>query len=322
MAYNKIQGFPSHGGDINSWDTDPTVGLNTSITALDTALGGLTSLSLTGASGTYVLSLAQYTPPNIELSGTLSANVNIQVPATVGGTWSIYNGTTGAFSVTFGVTGGNSLTVPAGYRVLIISDGTNVAWAAGSIPNPATLGGTGNLIFAGTNGYIQGNSNFTLNGSGTLLTALAVTVTGATTLATLSVSSTISGAGVTALFASPPAIGGTAAASGKFTQAYTAPNALGNINSSLNPACGLSNVFTATLTGNPTFAPTGQASGQTINMLLTQDATGSRTVTWGSSVKWANGSAGALSTTANAVDLVILTYLGTTWYGSVAKAFS
>lgn len=322
MAYNKIQGFPAHGADINLWDTDPAVGLNASITSLDTAFGGLTSLSVTGASGTYVLSLSQYTPPNIELSGTLTANINIQVPATVGGTWSIYNGATGAFTVTFGVTGGNSLAVPAGYRVLLISDGTNVAWAAGSVPNPVTLGGTGNLIYAGANGYIQGNSNFTLNGAGTLLTALAVTVTGATTLATLSVSGTISGAGVTALFASPPAIGSTAAASGKFTQAYTAPSALGNISSSLNPACSLSNVFTATLTGNPSFSPSGPASGQTINLLLTQDATGGRTVTWGSSVKWINGSAGVLSTAASAVDLVVLTYIGTTWYGSVAKSFS
>lgn len=50
---------------------------------------------------------------------------------------------------------------------------------------------------------------------------------------------------------------------------------------------------------------------------LTQDGTGSRTVTWPSNVDWAGGSAPTLTTTANAVDLIkLVKYPGDNWIGS------
>lgn len=89
--------------------------------------------------------------------------------------------------------------------------------------------------------------------------------------------------------------------------------------------CQLSNVFTTTLTGNVTTAPTlsTPGSGQTINWFLTQDATGSRTMTWPTSFKWPGGTAGVLSTAANAVDLLVATYRSSTgyWYATLVKDF-
>lgn len=89
--------------------------------------------------------------------------------------------------------------------------------------------------------------------------------------------------------------------------------------------CALSNVFTTTFTANVTTAPTfsNLKDGQTINWFITQDATGSRTMTWPTSFKWPGGSAGALSTAANSVDLVVATYRATTgfWYVSLTKDF-
>ena len=87
----------------------------------------------------------------------------------------------------------------------------------------------------------------------------------------------------------------------------------------------LSNVFTVTLTANMTSLTISNPSdGQTINLFLTQDATGSRTISWGSSIKWPGGAAGVLSTAANAVDLAVLTYRSSTgfWYASLSKAFA
>lgn len=50
---------------------------------------------------------------------------------------------------------------------------------------------------------------------------------------------------------------------------------------------------------------------------LTQDGTGSRTVTWPSNVDWAGGSAPTLTITANAVDLIkLVKYPGDNWIGS------
>jgi hypothetical protein len=90
--------------------------------------------------------------------------------------------------------------------------------------------------------------------------------------------------------------------------------------------CSLSNVFTTTFTANVTTAPTFSniADGQTINWFITQDGTGSRTMTWPASFKWPGGTAGVLSTAANSVDLLIATYRSDTgfWYATIAKAFS
>jgi hypothetical protein len=90
--------------------------------------------------------------------------------------------------------------------------------------------------------------------------------------------------------------------------------------------CYLSNVFTTTFTANVTTAPTlsNPSDGQTINWFITQDGTGSRTMTWPTSFKWAGGTAGTLSTAANSVDLLVATYRSATgfWYASLSKAFS
>lgn len=90
--------------------------------------------------------------------------------------------------------------------------------------------------------------------------------------------------------------------------------------------CALSNVFTTTFTANVTTAPTlsNPSDGQTINWFITQDATGSRTMTWPASFKWPGASAGVLSTAANSVDLLVATYRSATgfWYASLAKAFA
>jgi len=90
--------------------------------------------------------------------------------------------------------------------------------------------------------------------------------------------------------------------------------------------CALSNVFTTTFTANVTTAPTfsNLVDGQTINWFITQDATGSRTMTWPASFKWSGGLVQSLSTTANAVDLLVATYRSTTgfWYASLSKGFA
>lgn len=90
--------------------------------------------------------------------------------------------------------------------------------------------------------------------------------------------------------------------------------------------CALSNVFTTTLTANVTTAPTisNPKDGQTINWFLTQDGTGSRTMTWPTSFKWPTGFTTTLSTAANSVDLITATYRSATghWYVTLLKAFA
>lgn len=83
-----------------------------------------------------------------------------------------------------------------------------------------------------------------------------------------------------------------------------------------------SNVFTVTMNANVTTLNLSNADqGQTINILFTQDGTGSRTITWPASFKWPSGTAGVLSTAAGSIDLLVATYIGTTWYASLLNDF-
>lgn len=65
-----------------------------------------------------------------------------------------------------------------------------------------------------------------------------------------------------------------------------------------------------TLGGNRTLALSNAHVGQFFMIKLIQDGTGSRTVTWFTTIKWANGSTPILTTTANKAD----------WFGFVCTS--
>ena len=107
--------------------------------------------------------------------------------------------------------------------------------------------------------------------------------------------------------------------------AHTPPGALTFSATAMAMNCALSNVFATTHTANVTVAPTfsNLKDGQTINWFITQDATGTRTMTWPTAFKWPGGTVSALSTAANSVDLLVATYRAATgfWYVSLTKDF-
>ena len=75
-----------------------------------------------------------------------------------------------------------------------------------------------------------------------------------------------------------------------------------------------------TLTGNVTFSAFGTpVTGQSLTLIITQDATGSRTLT--STMKF-SGASKTLSTAANAIDIMTVFYDGTNYYASLAKGFA
>lgn len=81
---------------------------------------------------------------------------------------------------------------------------------------------------------------------------------------------------------------------------------------------------TLTLGGNRTLAnPTNLKAGTTMQIKITQDATGSRTLAYGTNYKWATGADKTLSTAANAVDILTLScFDGTNIYCTLLKAFA
>lgn len=75
-----------------------------------------------------------------------------------------------------------------------------------------------------------------------------------------------------------------------------------------------------TLTGNATLQFGNPLAGAHYFLRISQDATGSRTVTWPAAVHWSNGVAPTLTTTASRVDLVAFYYDGTTYFGVLVAA--
>lgn len=77
-----------------------------------------------------------------------------------------------------------------------------------------------------------------------------------------------------------------------------------------------------TLTGNATITMPTATSGKSFLLMLKQDGTGSRTVTW-STVKWPAGTAPTITSTASKQDIFSFFADGTNWYGvTVAQNYT
>jgi len=213
---------PANGDDVGNWN----VPVNADWDIIDACLGGLTTLNATAASGVVTLTVAQYRSPIIEITGTLTAAVNYQLPSGIGGLWSIFNNTTGAFTITYSnAAAGSTVTLAQGYSSIVVSDGTNIGFGS---TLPVSAAGSNTQIQYNNSGVFAGSSNLTWNGSmlqvGGAFSASG-NVTGAVgTFSSLSISGNISGA--TAGFSGNVTVGGTLGITGTLTGALGAFSSL------------------------------------------------------------------------------------------------
>jgi hypothetical protein len=194
------------GEQAGNWGSTTNTNLGT---LLEQAISGYTTQGVvTGTDTTLAMTNgASATARNmfIELTGTGGASTNLIVPANRK-LYFIYNNSTGA--VTVKVSGQTGVSVPAAAKIVLVSNGTDIVSAE-------------NYMVSLT----AGSASVT----GTLGVAGTTTLTGASVL-----TGAVSGAGINAYLASPPAIGGTAAAAGSFTTvaASSTVTAVGAISSS------------------------------------------------------------------------------------------
>ena len=171
---NKQIEKPASGDYVDAWAAP----VNQDWDAIDASFGGVTSINAVSATGTITLTYAQYRPPMIAIAGLLTANVNYQLPAGIGGMWTIYNNTTGDFTVTFSSAGGGpSVALFRGSNTNVLCDGTGIYISAASTganyditsinglttPLATTQGGTGANYYEPSNpgmmyGYICSNN--------------------------------------------------------------------------------------------------------------------------------------------------------------------
>ena len=180
--------------------------------------------------------------------------------------------------------------------------------------------------------WYAGTTNIaTLSGAGAL-SAVSFTSTVATGTAPFAVTSTTNVANLNAsslsgaTFASPGAIGSTTASTGVFTT-LTATDSRdivftsGTTTGTITPNAANGNVQTLTLTGSITLnALASPVSGQSLTLIIRQPASGGP-FTLTSSMLFAGGFK-TLSTANNAIDMITISYIGTTYYASLVTGFA
>jgi len=195
---NKNIEKPANGDYPNTWN----VPVNADWDIIDKALGSSVSKTLSNVNVFLTISEAQN--QQIILTGALTANVSVLIPfksgsavEAVGGTWVVYNNTTGSYTVSIltEVAGSTGVIVAQGKRAFVYSDGTNMNFADDTrltqgtgitvsgqtvsldIPVTAARGGTGLTSYTtGDILYASGStaiSKLAIGSSGQVLTVSA-----------------------------------------------------------------------------------------------------------------------------------------------------
>jgi len=106
---------------------------------------------------------------------------------------------------------------------------------------------------------------------------------------------------------------------GVFTNGYTEETIVANTGTAYTIDLANGSVQYLTLTGSCTYTFPTPVAGKSFMLIQKQDATGSRTVTWPSSVDWPGATAPTLTATASKADKFVFTAIdGSNWLGSVA----
>jgi hypothetical protein len=266
---------------------------------IDLSAGGTIALTLTNSNGAQNARALFF-----DLSGSPSGAVTLQVPA-IQKSYIVKNGS--GQTVTVEISGGTGVAVPNGSTTVVYADGTNVVTALNFVPSlTATTadinGGSIDGATLGTNSAITEADidNININGN---------TISTTDTDGSLTLTPDGTGEVVTAKFMR-----------GTFSDKVTA---IGNTSTAATVDLSLGTVFTATLTGNCTFTfsnPNGVATtASSFTLILTNDATPSRSIVWPGSVAFSDGAVPARTTAANATDIWFFFTPdgGSTYYGSI-----
>jgi len=268
------------GENPNSWG----LRLNQNVIDLvDQAVGGYAVVSVSSVEVTLTEvngATDQSRNASLEFAGTLTADVTVLVPE-VEKLYFIRENTTGSFGVKLKTNTGSAISLQQSTNILVACDGSELY----KLEVPTS-------VSAFTINTLTATSIDTSVINATLVSAANGTFTSTVSANTVDTSiAIITDASITdATFAG---------------QVVGTPVTLTDATSiALDLATG--NNFTVTLAGNRTLEnPTNAVAGQTGQMYVIQDGTGSRTLAFGSNYKFPNGTAITISTSTSSVDLLV-----------------
>lgn len=296
-------------------------------TAEQSKLAGIATGATANSSDATLLNLANHTGALAASSITQDATHRFVTDAEKS-TWNAGGGGSGSGSVTtvsVSTANGFSGTVATASTTPVITLGTSVngmmkgngsvasAAVAGTdyaLPNASTTGSAASV--SGTN--VVTNSNLsqmaanTIKGNNTGSTANAADLTVAQARTLLTVNNVDNTSDATKNSATATLTNKTLT-----RPAYTSQVLTDAATTTLNSTNGTT--ATWTIGGNRTFAISNAVANTYYQITITQDATGSRTVTW-PTIKWKGGTAPTLTTAAGSKDIITLWYDGTSYYGN------
>jgi hypothetical protein len=202
-----------------------------------------------------------------------------------GSTGISYNSSTGAIAIA------DTAVTPAAYTYANITvDAQGRITAASSGATPLVSGGALGTPSSGTVTNLTGTASININGTVGATTPAAVTAT------------TLTSTGRTVIKDLTETV---------YALTYA---------STITPDVANGTVQKVTLTGNVTFSAfSNPVAGQSLTLIVTQDGTGSRTLT--STMKF-SGAAKTLTTAAGSIDIITVFYDGTTYFASLGKGFA
>jgi hypothetical protein len=301
------------GEQAGTWGSTTNTNLGT---ALQEAITGSADVAFSSADVTLTLTFSN--------GAQVGRNLRLNLTGTSGGARELILGAemqveklylinnTLADAVTVKNTTGTGIAVPAGKTMFVFNNGTNVVDAityltsletASLVATTADInGGSIDGATLGTNSPITEADidNININGN---------TISTTDTDGSLTLTPDGTGEVVTSKFMR-----------GTFSDKVTA---IGNTSTAATVDLSLGTVFTATLTGNCTFTfsnPNGVATtASSFTLILTNDATPSRSIVWPATVLYSDGAAPARTETANATDIWFFFTPdgGSTYYGSI-----
>jgi hypothetical protein len=295
---------------------------------LEQAIAGYISVSITSANqaltyfngASVVAADNQSVHANLALTTTTTANFAVYAPP-ASKQYTIYNASSYVATIYNSTVIGNTtaagtgVAIPANKVMTIWSDGTNFAQQNTHLISPTVAGGTFTspalvtpALGTPTSGTLTNTTGFptaNLAGAGAGVLTFLATPSSAN-LATAVTDETGSGALV---FGTTPAL--TNPTITNYVETLYS-NSFGGLGVTLLLSNGTVQKFT--LTGNGTITMPTAVAGKSFLLMLKQDSTGSRTVTW-STVKWPGDLAPTLTTTALKMDIFSFFSDGTYWYG-------
>lgn len=98
--------------------------------SLSKSVAGGVDVALTNAESLY---------GQLTFSGAITANINVTIPDNRERIYTVYNNTSGSYTLTFKTVSGTGTLITQGQRVVVASDGTNVNWLDTEIPGVIKL---------------------------------------------------------------------------------------------------------------------------------------------------------------------------------------